>query len=194
LTLELGSRAGWPAELRILLQKYPREIWPAHANLGETARFWLKRHEFFRKLGGSLGAATAEFREGRVGAEPFRAFFAPRLQLFLSQLEGHHQIEDVHFFPLFRAAEARLARGFEVLEGDHDAIHREISGVVEAANRLLHAIEGPADPQRAATELYADASERLLNSLARHLEDEEDLIVPVILEQGERQLFRSTFT
>jgi hypothetical protein len=191
LDLDLGSRAGWPADLRILVEKYPREMWTGHANLGETARFWLERHGFFRKLGGGLAEVTTEFRDGRLPVERFRALFAPRLQLFLSHLEGHHQIEDLHFFPVFRAAEARLARGFDVLEGDHEAIHREIVGVVDAANGLLWAMDGPADPQRRATDLYADASERLLNSLLRHLDDEEDLIVPVILDQGERRLFRS---
>ena len=43
----------------------------------------------------------------------------------------------------------------------------------------------------AATDLYADASERLLKFLVRHLDDEEDLIMPVILDQGERKLFGS---
>jgi len=40
-----------------------------------------------------------------------------------------------------------------------------------------------------ATDRDADTSERLLKFLVRHLDDEEDLIVPVILDQGERKLF-----
>ena len=191
MILDLASRAGWPADLRILIDRYPREIWTGHQNLGETARFWLERHEFFRKLGGSLADATTEFREERLPAEKFRALFAPRLQMFLSHLEGHHQIEDLHYFPVFRAAEERLARGFDVLERDHEAIHRQIVAVVDAANGLLRAMEGHADAQRAATDHYAEAGAGLLKSLLRHLDDEEDLIVPVILEQGERRLFRS---
>ena len=191
MILDLASRAGWPADLRILIDRYPREIWTGHQNLGETARFWLERHEFFRKLGGSLADATTEFREGSVPAAKFRALFAPRLQMFLSHLEGHHQIEDLHYFPVFRAAEERLARGFDVLEGDHEAIHRQIVEVVDSANGLLRAMDDRPDAQRAATDLYANAGEALLKSLLRHLDDEEDLIVPVILEQGERRLFRS---
>lgn len=188
LTLVLQSRAGWPPELRTLLEQYPREVWQRHRNLGATARFWLERHDGFRQLGGTLQTATAEFREGKLPPAEFRRFFAPRLQFFLESLEGHHQIEDHHYFPVFRAAETRFAKGFDVLEGDHEAIHAEILRVVESANELLRTMEGDPDARRAATDLYADASERLLKFLVRHLHDEEDLIVPVILDQGERKL------
>jgi hypothetical protein len=99
----------------VLLDKYPREIWSGHANLGEMAQFWLDRHDGFRDLGKALGAATGDFREGKLAPEAFRRFFAPRLQLFLDSLQGHHQIEDLHYFPVFRAAEARLVKGFDVL-------------------------------------------------------------------------------
>ena len=173
----------------MLLEKYPRQVWPTHANLGETAKFWLGRHNMFRELGAMLGKATTDFREGAMPAEAFRPFFAPRLQFFLEQLEGHHHVEDAHYFPVFRAAEARLVRGFDVLEGDHEEIHREIMQVVDAANGLLRRLESDADARLAATEDYAGASDRLLNSLLRHLDDEEDLIIPVILDRGEGQLF-----
>jgi hemerythrin-like domain-containing protein len=189
MTLKLQSRAGWPPELRVLLDQYPREVWDGHANLGDMARFWLERHQGFRALGGQLAEATAEFREGRMNAEEFRRFFAPRLQFFLQSLEGHHQIEDLHYFPVFRAAESRLVKGFDVLEGDHEAIHAEIMQVVDSANNLLSKLEGDEDARRMATDLYAGAGDRLLKSLSRHLDDEEDLIMPVILDQGERRLF-----
>ena len=189
--LELESRDGWPPDLAVLLKKYPREIWPGHANLGETARFWLERHRRFRALGGTLGAATAQFREGMLSAERFASFFAPRLQVFLSELEGHHQVEDLYYFPVFRMAEKRLVRGFDVLEGDHATIHAAILGVVDAANELLRRVDGDPDSRRTATGAYSEASDWLLGGLLRHLDDEEDLIVPIILDRGEETLFRS---
>lgn len=189
LTLDLASRSGWPPELRTLTEKYPRDIWPAHQNLGMTARFWLERHDGFRELGGTLTKATDDFREGKLQPPEFRKFFAPRLQFFLESLEGHHHVEDYSYFPIFRAAEKRLAKGFDVLEGDHEAIHAEILRTVEIANGLLRAMDSHEDARRAATDLYAGASERLIKFLVRHLADEEDLIMPVILDQGERKLF-----
>lgn len=189
MTLKLNTRAGWPAELRFLLDKYPREVWPGHENLGEVARFWLDRHNGFREISGALLSATADFREGTLSPDQFRRFFAPRLQFFLQGLEGHHMVEDHHYFPVFRAAEARLLKGFDVLESDHAVLHENIVSVVKAANELLGKMEGDEDTRRTATDRYADKSDRLVQDMRRHLDDEEDLIVPVILEQGERKLF-----
>jgi hypothetical protein len=41
---------------------------------------------------------------------------------------------------------------------------------------------------RRASDNYADASGALLKGLLRHLDDEEDLIVPLILDRGEEAL------
>jgi len=112
----------------------------------------------------------------------------PRLQFLLSQLGVHHQIEDLHYFPIFRAAEARLARGFDVLEGDHHAIHADMARTAETANALLRALAGDADTLIRCGEDYAAASGTLLKGLTRHLDDEEDLIVPLILDRGEEAL------
>jgi iron-sulfur cluster repair protein YtfE (RIC family) len=184
--LDLDRRTGWPDDLRLLLERYPREVWPGHANLGGTARFWLARHDMFRDLGGALQSATGEFREGRAALPAFRSWFAPRLKFFLSELHAHHRIEDLSYFPLFRAAEPRLARGFEVLERDHAVIHETLARLAEAASPFLRA----QDPGglRALADAYARVSDELLSGLVRHLADEEDLIIPLILDRGEDEL------
>ena len=116
----------------------------------------------------------------------------PRLQFLLSQLGVHHQIEDHHYFPIFRAADERLARGFDVLEGDHHVIHADMAATAETANALLRALQGLGDGEaetlRRRGDDYAAASGALLKGLIRHLDDEEDLIVPLILERGEAAL------
>ncbi len=125
--LALARRSGWPEDLRVLVARYPREQWQGHANLGEMARFWLSRHDMFRELAGMIQAIETQFRAGTLPAAEFPRQLVPRLQFLLSQLDVHHQIEDLHYFPIFRAAEARLARGFDVLEGDHHAIHADMA-------------------------------------------------------------------
>ena len=157
-TLDLDSRTGWPADLRVLLDQYPREAWPSHANLGMLARFWLDRHDGFRELGGALEAGTVEFRNGAVAPQQFQGWFAPRLQFLLSNLHGHHQIEDLQYFPLFRAAESRLVRGFEVLEQDHETIHDAIAELADGANALLRSMAADADAMRTAGDRYAERS------------------------------------
>lgn len=185
--LLLDSRSGWPADLRLLIDRYPREVWPGHANLGAMAQFWLSRHDMFREIGAALDGATAAFRNGTAEAADFRAWFPPRLQFFLQQLNAHHQIEDLHYFPVFQAAESRLAHGFDVLESDHKVIHEQIVATVEAANTFLKTAVND-EALRPAGEHYAAASDALLRLLTRHLGDEEDLIIPLILDRSEAAL------
>jgi hemerythrin-like domain-containing protein len=183
--LDLARRSGWPEDLRVLLAKFPREQWEAHANLGEMARFWLSRHAMFRELAAMIRTIETQFREGTLAAPEFPRLFVPRLQFLIEQLNVHHQIEDYHYFPIFRAADTRLARGFDVLEGDHHAIHADMARVAETANALLRVLSSGADRLRARGDDYAAASGALLTGLIRHLDDEEDLIVPLILDRGE---------
>jgi Hemerythrin HHE cation binding domain len=186
--LALARRNGWPKDLRVLIARYPRERWAGHANLGAMARFWLSRHAMFRELAETIQAVETQFRAGALGPADFARQFVPRLQFLLSQLGVHHQIEDLHYFPIFRAAETRLARGFDVLEGDHHAIHADMGRTAESANALLRALNGNADALRRCGDDYAAASGALLTGLIRHLDDEEDLIVPLILDRGEQAL------
>jgi iron-sulfur cluster repair protein YtfE (RIC family) len=184
----LDTRTGLPDDLKVLIARYPREVWTSHGNLGEMAKFWLSRHAMFRELGAALDQAQAQFRDDKVGAREFAGFFAPRLQFFLQQLHLHHHIEDDHYFPIFREADERLTRGFEILERDHDTLGEGIEAPVTAANRFLRALDGPPGELKRAAEDYAACGAVLLRGLHRHLEDEEDLIVPLILDRGEDAL------
>ena len=186
--LALARRSGWPEDMRALIKRYPREQWDTHGNLGEMARFWLSRHAMFRELGAMVETITGDFREGRLPAPEFPGLLVPRLQFLLSQLNVHHQIEDYHYFPIFRVADERLARGFDVLEQDHHVIHADMERTAEATNALLRALAGDADAVRRCGDDYAAASGALLGGLMRHLDDEEDLIVPLILDRGEQAL------
>ncbi len=191
-TLALARRSGWPDDLRVLLARFPREQWEGHANLGEMARFWLSRHAMFRELSAMIEDIARKFNAGQMPAAEFPRQLVPRLQFLLSQLGVHHQIEDLHYFPIFRAADDRLARGFDVLEGDHHAIHADMAQTAETANALLRALSantaGNGDALKRCGDDYAIASGALIKGLIRHLDDEEDLIVPLILDRSEEAL------
>jgi hemerythrin-like domain-containing protein len=186
--LELERRNALPDDLRFLAEKYPRNDWQAHSNIHGMANMWLQRHDMFRELGGILTAAIADYREERTTAPQFAQFFAPRLNFFLGNLDGHHNVEDHHYFPVFARAEPRLKRGFDILDLDHHTIHEGLEANAETANAFLKALQGDNDAQRRAADLYADANTRLVAMLDRHLADEEDLIIPLILEKGDRAL------
>lgn len=185
MSLDLDSRLGWPADLRPLLERYPRAVWPGHANLGEMAQFWLSVHDQFRRLGSALTAANTSLREGTLSAGEYRSWYPRRLNLFLGGLEGHHSIEDYQFFPVLSVAEPRLGRGFEVLESDHESIHAAMTAAFGSATALLQTDDQNRDALLKAVERHAGDADTLLGLLARHLEDEEDLIIPIILDRGE---------
>lgn len=187
-SLNLETRAGWPDELRFILERYPREAWADHVNLAGIARFWLDIHNGFRRAGEALRGSTNESREGLATPDRFRSWYAPRLQTFLGHLEGHHNIEDYQMFPIFNAAEPRLMKGFEILETDHGVIHAAMDRMAETANAFMQTPAGDNDKMRYAAEAYADTSDRLMKMLARHLGDEEDLVIPLILDRGEEAL------
>ena len=71
--LLLDTRVGWPEDLRLLIDRYPREVWTGHANLGSMAQFWLSRHAMFREIGEALEQAAAAYRDGSASAVDFRA-------------------------------------------------------------------------------------------------------------------------
>ena len=184
----LETREGLPDDLRFLADQYPRGEWQAHSNIHGMAGFWLQRHDMFREMGVLLTGGIADYREGRKDAREFAAFFAPRLNLFLGNLDGHHNVEDHHYFPVFAEAEPRLKRGFDILDGDHHLIHDALERNAETANAFLRALQDGEDRQRFAADAYADENSRLIAMLKRHLDDEEDLIIPLILDRGDRDL------
>ena len=187
LTLEsdIDQRGGWPAELCVVLDQHPRETWPQTRS--PMARFWIDKHNYLRRQADSLKSANDEYRNQRVDAAHFGGWLAPRLQGFLAELHGHHQIEDFHYFPAFRSAEPRLATGFDVLASDHELIHQGIAGIVEAINgflaRLNQQAKGAEDALKHAADRYIEASAVLHERLMRHLADEEDLIIPLMIRQ-----------
>jgi hemerythrin-like domain-containing protein len=182
--LALDRRVGWPEPLRFLLLRYPRPIWPTHRNLGSLGRFWLQRHQMFRELAAAFLAALGELREGRLEPAELGRWLTPRFAFFLRELHGHHQVEDLHYFPVFMRAEPRLALGFEVLEQDHVVIDQAL-GLLAADGRGLVGALATGEEATAAAERLAGALQRFLQQIDRHLDDEEDLLIPLILDRGE---------
>lgn len=185
--LDLMVRDGLPEDLKILIARYPRAEWESVHTLGDLGRFWIQRHDMFRELGGALVTGIDDLREGRVATELFASWFAQRLNHFLGDLDGHHQVEDHQYFPLFAAADVRLARGFELLEEDHGLIHALLERNADSASLFYSDLLAGSDRLDFSRDAYAGEAQQLLKGLLRHLEDEEDLLIPLLLDQGERK-------
>lgn len=158
--------------LRILARRHPRATWTRHPDLGELARFWLARHEMFRRLDATIRSGTEAALAERIGAVELQPWLARHLRGFLWQFEEHHQVEDQHYFPLFRRAEPRLAAGFELLERDHEALHAGLGGLVGRANLVLRQERPEGGGFRADLARFHDAQVDLGRQLGRHLDDE----------------------
>lgn len=179
---DFDRRDGWSKQLAFLLERHPRPTWPARHS--PTAEFWLSVHERLRRDCAGIRAAGDEH-----GSAPPRlaVVAAPRLHGLVAATHGHHQIEDFQYFPAFRRAEPRLARGFDLLERDHAELRCDIDAALAALVELQAAAERSQEPAtpRFAAERYIRAAAALCNSLLKHLDDEEDLVVPLLIEHGD---------
>jgi hypothetical protein len=185
--LTIDKRNGLPDELLELLRKYPRDQWANDARLHGLAEGWLQRHNLFRELSVLTGDMTTDLREGRTSPTAFLPLFQRRMGLLLGELDRHHHVEDDYYFPTFAAAVPKLQKGFDILDNDHGVIHGAIYRLGNASRELIAALSGEAsgrdgDAPRVAERLAGEI-EGFDRTLLRHLKDEEDLIIPLILER-----------
>ena len=99
----------------------------------------------------------------------------------MRNLHGHHGWEDRSFFPELAAADPRFEHGLEMLEGDHEALDDVLDRFTRTGNRAVKLIQ--LDEAQARDEVGAlhKITTEIEGFLARHLSDEEDLVVPIIL-------------
>ena len=137
-----------------------------------------------------LDAAAEDYRSGRSSPAQLAVVATPRLPGLVAAMQGHHQIEDFEYFPEFRRVEPRLAAGFHRLERDHEGLSRSVDAALAALAELHAAAARSPEPAAAPTlklaaQRYVDATATLSANLLRHLHDEENLVVPLLLERGD---------
>ncbi len=179
-SLPLSGRTGLPDELRVLLDDYPRDGWSAHLDFNGLVAFWLDRHGEFRRLMAEMRADAENLIGHGMDAERFRQRLSRSGSTFLQHLTGHHQIEDTQYFPQLAQMEPRLQRGFDMLDRDHHDLEGWLKRFADEANAALAAPDDAA--LREAAGRFRGGLKGLGRMLDRHLTDEEDLILPVILK------------
>ncbi len=180
--LALDTRSGLPDALRVLLESYPREGWQSDPGFDGLVRFWLERHLMFRELLEMLRTEAEGRLDNQVEAQVYRHRLSRLGSTFVQGLHAHHSIEDHHFFPVLATRDVRLEHGFQLLDSDHNALDAVLTGFAEDANAAIATLmEGEGRDSVALVLAAVERAERLIN---RHLTDEEELIVPVILKYG----------
>jgi len=170
----------------VLLQRHPRERWASQGSL--DVAFWLEVHRRFRHECTALEGLADDYRQHRLPAHELAIVAAPRLSGLVTDLRGHHQVEDFHYFPVFRRLAPQLTSGIDVLERDHGELDQDVIAARNALRELRTALAAADASASAATaalaaQQFVTAASRLCLRIRRHLSDEEDLVVPLLLEQ-----------
>jgi iron-sulfur cluster repair protein YtfE (RIC family) len=176
---DLATRTGLPDALRVLVEELPREVWESHANFDALTRFWLDRHLMFRKVLGQLLDGNRAYLDAAADPRRYAQETSHYAGFLLNQLHGHHQIEDHHYFPQLQGLDPRLEKGFALLDSDHHALDGHIQGLADTTNGFLQGFGQAEERDRAAR--LGTALGQFETFLDRHLVDEEELVVPVIL-------------
>ncbi|KMW59815.1 hypothetical protein AIOL_004799 [Candidatus Rhodobacter oscarellae] len=177
----IHNRQALPQDMGLLLRDYPRDAWPGHPNFARSIQNWMGAHQMFRQL----GEVTRKEAEGYLDKTRDPEDFAGRLgvygNLLVRNLHGHHTWEDRSFFPELSEADDRFDHGLQMLEADHEVLDETLDRFTRAGNRVVKLIQlDEAQAREEAGALHGIASE-IEGYLARHLSDEEDLVVPIIL-------------
>ncbi len=170
-----------PEEMHLLLTDYPRDGWAAHPNFKRATEQWMGAHRMFRQLAEVTRTETEADLDKTRDPDDYAGRLSIYGNLLVRNLHGHHHWEDHSYFPELSAADPRFDAGLEILEKDHEALDGLLDGFTSASNRVIKLIqldEAQARDQAGAIHEMAVNIETLLE---RHLADEEDLAVPIIL-------------
>lgn len=177
----LALRASLPVEFRWLLDAFPRDRW--NTTLDETAAFWLQMHASFRGHQAYMDGLVGQWRTHGDAAALHRQLI-PALQSFLQHLDGHHRIESGQYFPMMRKIEPKIVAGIDLLDRDHDAIHETLEALFQGGLAFHQAVTGSAPDAADKAARLSDLIEHGARPLLRHLEDEEDIVIPLIQLRG----------
>ncbi|MEM7439895.1 MAG: hemerythrin domain-containing protein [Pseudomonadota bacterium] len=170
-----------PEDMGFLLGQYPRDSWDAHPGFKDKTRQWMGAHQGFRKLAERVRLDAEMLLNKDMAADDFAArlsFLGGRL---VGNLHGHHGWEDHVYFPELSSADPRFDAGLEVLEKDHADLDLVLDDFTRQANRVIKLAaldEAQSLEEAGAVHRQTEVIEAFLK---RHLNDEEDLAVPIIL-------------
>lgn len=167
--------------MQTLLQDYPRDGWAGHANFAASIQNWMGAHRMFRRLADLAETEVQSFLDKRQDPEDFADRFGHYGDLLVRNLHGHHTWEDRSFFPELARADHRFDHGLDMLETDHVTLDQTLDALTRQGNRAV--VLAKLDPAQAYEEAgkLLDHTTAIKSFLSRHLTDEEDLVVPILL-------------
>lgn len=93
--LTLATCPGLPDALRVLVERYPREVWETHLAFDQLTRFWLDRHLMFRAAQARLIGDTQGFLDRARDPRRFAAELDRLAGFFVGAAPASEYGEDV---------------------------------------------------------------------------------------------------
>lgn len=178
---DVCDREGIPPELRNLMldRETCLDKWQQHPHFAANAA---SLHGFHN----NLRAATAQVLgdiESLMDSDADDAMdelprykranhLAPQL---IAVAHSHHHAEDHIYFPKYLESYPSLSRLFTLLEADHRVLEQSLDDLTSSMAELRHHKN-----QASVAKAHSDAS-KLGKVINRHLDDEEDIVMPAIL-------------
>ncbi|MEJ6397082.1 hemerythrin domain-containing protein [Yoonia sp. 208BN28-4] len=187
MDLTLAQRDRLPDALRALVAEFPRDAWDAHPNYSQLIAFWLDKHLSFRRLTKMLADDTDKALAGLLDPLQYQRHVSRLGGDLINHLHGHHQIEDAHYFPVMATLDQAAAAGFDILDRDHHAMDGLLNGLATDANAVLQRQLTDKNGLTTATSTFQNTLTDFTRMLDRHLVDEEELVVPVLLKYAPEQ-------
>lgn len=177
---DLRRRTELSPTLRRYLVALERDGWSRHPRYGGLPSFWMSMHASLRDGSGQLVGgleALMDVPAGAVAEAVARSRVVDLGDDLIGVTHHHHQVEDTHYFPLFLRAVPALQDPLRLLDGDHRVL---AAAIVETEAGLDRLRRGAADRDAVADLL--GPSRELARILERHLHDEEEVVIPLLLE------------
>ncbi|MBE0414555.1 hemerythrin domain-containing protein [Yoonia sp.] len=186
VSLDLATRVALPDTLRVLVAEFPRDAWQENKNFSGLIAFWLQKHMAFRNLLERMNADAEQALDRNADPLHYKRALARFGGMLINELHGHHQIEDAHYFPVMATLDQKVAAGFDLLDQDHHALDGILDGLAKGANAVLQDPTGK-DVFRDKVAAFRTQLQDFEPMLNRHLIDEEELVVPVLLKYAPPQ-------
>ena len=170
-----------PPDMQRLLRDYPRDAWPDHPNFAASIRNWMGAHQMFRQLTALTRTETEAYLDKSRAPDDYAARLSHYGNLLVRNLHGHHGWEDHSFFPELSRADNRFDAGLDTLENDHLMLDDVLDRFTRQSNRVVKLIQLDEAQARSEAGAVHDLATGIEAFLERHLTDEEDLVVPILL-------------
>ncbi|WP_194285788.1 hemerythrin domain-containing protein [Alcanivorax sediminis] len=175
-----------PATVRQSLLPLDREQWREHEHfLTSDARALLRNHGALKRQARQYhGALThlLNLRDQDLGTgetQELAQVIKQHLQGLLRNLHSHHGFEDSSVFPAFKLQHPRLGAAIELMEQDHHALDQLLEVLRLRSQQSAQALRLRSEVESA--RLEADHLEQMLHG---HMQNEEEILVPVYLTYG----------